>query len=414
MRIIIVSSSLPRGSSEAFLIPEILEMKALGNDVLLVPMKPSGKGVHSEMASFKSSSIVKPLIDMEILFFGIVTFLSHPIRYFKIVSSIIKGSRNTRILLKNIVILPKAFWLASIAEKWNADHIHSYWISTSATLAMLSAMVSNIPWSATAYRWDIAENNLIKEKSESASFIRVADFNGTKEISQFVSYTRSCPLYTIHSGAKIPVANYDSYLNDAFNLGIEVLNQDTGEKGILVPAMFVPKKGHSFLVEAMAMLKEKGWKFRCIFVGDGPLLGDIKKELKAKGLEEYSIFTGAISHSTLLGLFNPLFCDVVVVPSIETDDGEKEGIPMSLIEAMAQGIPVVSTNTGGIPELLGNGSGQIVKQKNATELYAAIQKTFIGGEEIAKMARIARDEINSNYSAYAVVSELCELFRKSK
>ncbi len=85
-------------------------------------------------------------------------------------------------------------------------------------------------------------------------------------------------------------------------------------------------------------------------------------------LGDIIIFYGAKPHERLLELYRNREIDCVVLPSIVTEKGEYEGIPVSLIEAMSYKIPVVSTNTGGIPELLEGGAGIIVEQKNPYEL----------------------------------------------
>jgi glycosyltransferase involved in cell wall biosynthesis len=413
MKIIVVSASLPKGASEAFLIPEILEMRKQGHDVLLVPMHPRGGRVHSEAEILDRMSLVRGLFDAGILAGSLISFLFRPRATVRTLASIVKRSRNFPILCKNLAVFPKGLWLANLARKWGAEHIHSYWISTSATLAMVAASIARRPWSATAYRWDIAENNMIAEKSQSASFIRVADRNGTDELARLTS-ERGCPFHTIHSGATLPDAGVNMFLDEARLLGIQETNTGIGQKSILVPAMFVPKKGHAYLVDAMALLSRKGGNFRCLFVGDGPLLEETKRRIDKAGLTSNAVFAGAVSHTALLGLMNPLFSDVVVLPSVETEDGEKEGIPMSLIEAMAQGIPVIATRTGGIPELLDDGCGIMVEQRDALSLCQAIETVFHKAPAVDAMVKNSRQRIVDDYSAPAIVARLCALFEDAR
>lgn len=90
--------------------------------------------------------------------------------------------------------------------------------------------------------------------------------------------------------------------------------------------------------------------------------------------------------------------DAVVLPSLTTDDGEREGIPVALMEAMAYGIPVVSTNTGGIPELLSDGAGLMVREKEAQELAGAIEKLIKDEGLSAEIGKKGRQMIEKEFN----------------
>ena len=78
-------------------------------------------------------------------------------------------SRNPAILAKNILVFPKGLWLAKVARKWRADHIHAHWGLTTATMAMIASEATGIPWSLTLHRGDIAAANLLSLKTDKAA-----------------------------------------------------------------------------------------------------------------------------------------------------------------------------------------------------------------------------------------------------
>jgi len=89
--------------------------------------------------------------------------------------------------------------------------------------------------------------------------------------------------------------------------------------------------------------------------------------------------------------------DAVVLPSITTDDNEREGIPVALMEAMAYGIPVVSTRTAGIPELISEGAGLLVGEKEAQELAGAIEKLITDEELAAEIGKRGRERVEEEF-----------------
>ncbi|MHB9153633.1 MAG: glycosyltransferase family 4 protein [Spirochaetales bacterium] len=412
MKLLVVSSSLPRGSGEAFLIPEILELKLRGHNVCLVPINPKGGHVHTEGALLEGVSIIRPVLDFGIAGEAFIAFLMHPMRCISVLGTIFRESRNTTILFKNLAIVPKGLWLSRIVQKRGVEHIHAYWAAVASTMAMVAAAVADISWSLTAYRWDIAENNLLAEKSRRASFLRVADRNGVAEMRNYAD-PKGSKVYLIHSGAAV-TSNADIQESSV------PMPQNIPERHglgdpftIVLPAMFVEKKGHRYLVQALAILASRDISYRCIFVGDGPLRDDTEKKLEKLNIKRFCVFTGAISHKALLALMLPSSCDLVVLPSIETDDGEKEGIPMSLIEAMAQGTCVISTSTGGIPELLENGAGILVPQKDPEALAGAIERAYKEPDLRRRYAEVGKRKIEQGYAAPAVVEELLGLVSQS-
>src|SRR3974390_1020079 len=136
MRIIVVTANLPHGTDEAFIVPEIEELIRAGHEVLLVPRSPKGPVVHGQ--ALLSYTRRQGLISGGVLATAVDVACESPRWILKAVKAI-RPSRTMHIRIKNLAILPKAFWLAAIAREWKADHIHSHWAGTTATLAMIAS-----------------------------------------------------------------------------------------------------------------------------------------------------------------------------------------------------------------------------------------------------------------------------------
>ena len=105
---------------------------------------------------------------------------------------------------------------------------------------------------------------------------------------------------------------------------------------------------------------------------------------------------------------------VVILPSINTKDGAHEGIPVSLMEAMAYGIPVISTNTGGIPELLGGGGGIMVEEKNPQLLADAILRIMNDKSLRIELSESGKKKIEEDFNLKKNAKRLVELFSRYK
>ena len=370
MKIVYITANTPYGKAEAFIPPEIIEVKKQGNEMLVIPLRPEAdvwKGAETEEVAKYTMRV--PIFSLKVLAESFIIFCMHPIKVAKLIGRIFNYSGSAFKIIKNLAILPKALLISKIVKENKCEHIHAHWASTTSTAAYIASYITDIPWSFTAHRWDIAENNMLKEKARTAKFVRVIDEPGYNEMIGFIGSEYMYKCHKIHVGVKIDQKHI----------------KNKNKNNILafaVPAMFVEKKGHTYLLEAIKKLKDQHENMICYFIGDGPLRSSIEKKVNELGLQSTIIFKGNMSHDDLLSMYENGEIDFVVLPSIVTNNGEKEGIPVSLMEAMAYKLPVISTNTGGIPELLENGAGIIVKEKDSKELAAAMKCLIENNENI--------------------------------
>jgi colanic acid/amylovoran biosynthesis glycosyltransferase len=359
MKLIYVTSMLPFGPNEAFFIPEVRELRAKGCDVVVVPMWPRGPVVHSDANELLPLVNARPPWSLAVMGAAAGEALTQPRAVLR-VARVMARSRSLKVFAKNAAIFAKGLWLARIARAERADHIHAQWASASATMAYVASELSGVSWSFTAHRWDIAENNLIAEKAASATFVRAIDVAGGDEIAVHMKESAR-KLRVIHMGVPNSV------------VAVREVARCDGPLRIVVAANLVEKKGHVFALDAVLAVKKRGITVAVDFAGGGPLEGELRARAKALGLESEVHFLGVVPHDRLLGGLREGRWDVALLPSIVTGDGEREGIPVFLIEAMACGVPVVSTATGGIPELLAKGGGILVPQRDVPALASAIE-----------------------------------------
>lgn|SRR5919204_724154 len=398
MKIVYVTSALPYGSREPFLISEITQLSRNGYELTIVPMRPQGEVVHDDIRPFLERTLGAPLICREIVMAALSEAISSPLRTLRALRHVSR-SRNLRIFIKNISVIPKGLWLARHARRLNADHLHAHWASTSSTMTLVAAEVSAIPWSFTAHRWDIRENNLLQIKAAKACFVRTISENGARAVTALVGKPSS-KLHVVHVGIDVPESMQPWESRDA----------DARLK-VIAMADFVEVKGHKHLIEAARLLEDRGQPIELDLAGDGPLRVAVERQVKEACLSRRVTLLGTVPHPRLLAELRAHKWDVAVLPSIVTEHAD-EGIPVSLMEAMGAGVPVVSTRTGAIPELLGEGAGLLVESGNPVALADSLAELAKNPVLRKKLSDQGRLRVLNEFNILSIASALAQRFEE--
>ncbi|PTL34896.1 hypothetical protein CLG94_12420 [Candidatus Methylomirabilis limnetica] len=398
LRVAVFTSQAPWGKSESFVLTEIAELRRLVEAVLVIPVRPGSALFHGELARRIGQYTIRlPVINPMILGYVAAATLWSPRRVGQAFAEIIKGATSFRVLMKNLAVFPKAVYVARLIRQFGAHHIHAHWASVPATMALVVSRLTGVSWSFTAYRWDIAEDNLLRAKLLSASFARVASLGGQNEILDITGVRECQTLFTIHTGTEV--------LEDG---GALCLRSDR-EFSIGCMANLVEKKGHCYLIEACRLLQQRGWRFICHIVGDGPLRESLEALVREYGLHECVRLWGAIPHDEVIRMLRRREIDLVVLPSIHTMNGEREGIPNVLVEALAHRVPTISTTTGEIPELLGDGAGVLVKPADAGALADAIQLVMEDSAYSESLVETGFARVSADFNIRTVAERLVTL-----
>ena len=390
--VLYVTARLPSGDGEPFIVTEAL---ALGRqwEVTVVPVRGSGPIVHGDAR--RLTAWASPLLSPGVIASALAEAVRSPGATVRALGSL-RSSRSRDVHRRNLAVFPKALWLARRARRAGVGHIHAHWASTPSTMAMLAARIAGIPWSLTAHRWDIAEDNLLGEKAKSACFVRVISAHGAEELRRIAALDGFEPV-VLHIGVDVPPPAEP-------NPHAEVLR-------VLTPARLVEKKGHEHLLAAAGILRSGGVPVRVDIAGDGPLGPALRQRARELGVEDDVVFLGTVPHEELLRRMDAAEWDAVVLPSVITASGELEGIPVALMEALARGLPAVGTETGGTPELLGEGAGILVPPGNSGALAQALERLVSEPELRAELGRTGRARVKERFDVDRVAEQLAARFR---
>ena len=181
---------------------------------------------------------------------------------------------------------------------------------------------------------------------------------------------------------------------------------------IIAVGRLIPKKGFGDLIRACALLAERGKSFRCEIIGEGPLEGELRAQIDELRLQNHVALAGVKPQTQLRRLLAA--ANVFVLPSVIDPDGGMDNLPTVIMEAMATGLPVVSTNIGGIPEMIiENETGFLVASGDIAGMADAIQ-TVIGDLSLAaKLGQSGHKRAQELFSIEKNVSELRALLTKT-
>ena len=368
MVIVYVTAGLPHShAKEDFFVPEVLGLAKRGNRVVLVPRDRRG-GVCDGARRLLPWTRDEGLLSTRVLRGAEMEFLARPREAWRALQCVVRGAR-ARTATKNLAVFCKGLWLARLARDEGAHHIHAQWASTTASLALVAHTVSGVPWSFTAHRGDIVEDNLLGEKVRAASFVRFISRQGMGMAEAICGHSLAGKGVVIHMGVEIP----DS--------PARVIGEMSDPHVVLCPANLIPVKGHVFLIQAIGILKQRNVSCLLWLAGEGPLERQLRREATAAGVCDSVVFLGQLPHHKLLALYTHGGVDVVALASVDLGCGQHEGIPVSLVEAMAHGVPVVSTITGAIPELVTQDAGLLVPSQDPVALADALHRV-LGSKDV--------------------------------
>ncbi len=390
MRIIYVTASLPYGSNEAYVADEVEELERLGHTVLVVPRSPAGPAMHA--AWMVDRTLRQPLFSARLCREAFSECNASGSRVLHSLPGLFDPLHMPKTTLKNLAVVPKAIWLARVARKWGAEHIHCHWAGTTATMTMIASRISGTTWSLTSHRWDIVENNALEAKVKDASFTRVISEGCLGLMSEQVK--PSSRVRVLHMGVRLPArAQWNPPESPV----------------VLCPANLVEVKGHRYLLEAWKNLRERGSAGELWLAGGGALAGDLRNLARRLKIDESVRFLGPLPHKTLLGLYEQNRISAVALASVDLGGGHHEGIPVALVEAMGYGVPVIAAATGSIPELIGT-AGVLVPPRDPAALADGLRLLLQDRAASRRLSEAGRERVASAFDIRTVAVELERLF----
>jgi glycosyltransferase involved in cell wall biosynthesis len=293
----------------------------------------------------------------------------------------------------------QAAYIADRARRYRLAHLHAHFANRTANVALIASRLLKIPFSFTAHAFDIfreVDEKVLVRKMKAAAFtVTVSDYNVAH-----LSSLRGA------GGARLElVRNGIDFLRFRPPASPPPAEPFT----ILAVARLVEKKGLPVLIEACRLLREGAVTFRCGIVGKGAQRGLLEQRIREAGLDEHVHLLGPHTQGQIVARFHA--AHVVALPCIVGEDGNRDGLPVSIVEALACGVPVVSTAVTGIPEAVRHEvNGLLVPENDAPALAAALERLAGDRALLARLAAAARPSAARDFDERVTADRLAELF----
>jgi glycosyltransferase involved in cell wall biosynthesis len=291
-------------------------------------------------------------------------------------------------------------WARTLSNR-NIAHIHSQWVHSCGSIGMYGAWLLGTTFSFTGHGADIWRDRVaLEDKIQRAQFIVcISNFH-----RQFYLDHGARPeqLIMVYCGI------------DRARFAPRTTVSDSRDKMLRIRAhsRIVEKKGFAYLVSACEILRNRGVDFECSIAGTGPIVEDLREQVVASGLDgSVHILGERVPDRDLLDFLHQgnAYC----LPCVWASDNDVDGIPAALMEAMASGLPVVSTRIAGIPDLvIDEESGLLVPSEDATALADALQRIADEDGLADHLVKGASKVIEERFNLDTCVAPLVARYRK--
>ena len=287
--------------------------------------------------------------------------------------------------LKTVLHFAEGVYAAGLISEHPCDHIHAHFVDRASTVALVASRLLNLPYSVTAHANDIYINPiLLPLKLSKASFVATCtDYN--RQHLQEVTHLNG-KLHCLYHGLDL-----ETYPPSADH-SMEIIPTITSV------GQLKEKKGFQYLLQACLILKSKDYIFNCQIIGEGNLRSELERQIHELSLENFVTLRGALPHESVIQEYQ--HSTLFVLPCITGSDGDRDGIPNVILEAMAMQLPVVSTQHSGIPEVIKSGvNGLLVPPADAPSLANAIASLIDDPFLRTQLGRRGRQTVTRQFNA---------------
>jgi glycosyltransferase involved in cell wall biosynthesis len=369
--------------TETFVLYELLALEDLEVHVELYPLLREHEPVaHPEAAALVARAHYEPFLSLAILGSNVRMLLRRPRGYFGALWTVARGAFGSlNYLAGGLAIFPKVVHAATSMEEEGVTHVHCHFANHPATAGLIVHRLTGIPFSFTAHGSDLhRDRRLLREKAREAERVfTISDYN-RRLIEDECGSEAERKVTVLHCGA-------DTSL---FHPGARP--RRTGSLAVVCVASLQEVKGHRYLLDACRVLLDRGVEFNCRLVGDGPLRVALETQIAELDLGGHVHLEGPRARPQVAEILGG--ADIAVCPSAPTSKGDREGIPVALMEAMATGLAVVASDISGIPELVDDDeTGLLVPPGDASALADAITRLHEDSALRTRLGEAARARV---------------------
>jgi glycosyltransferase involved in cell wall biosynthesis len=281
------------------------------------------------------------------------------------------------------------------------DHLHAHFAHDPTLIAYIVYRITGIPFSFTAHARDLYQVNekVLTDRIHHASAVITCCGANLEYLNQIAPLQQSKFLLIYHG----------VNLKDFQQRSASVTNRLPECPTILSVGRLVEKKGFQDLLQALLTVKEKGERFQCVIYGDGPLRPQLTSWIEEHDLAGEVKLMGDSSQQELISTYQS--ADIFILTPVQTEDGDRDGIPNVLVEAMAVGLPVITTAVAGIPELVDhNQNGLLYQSRDVDGISSGIIELLRDPDKRSRLGSAGSKKVKEQFDVAHAARRLKTLF----
>ncbi len=389
--------------SETFILNELLALEEYGAPLHVISLeRPNDPRFHDGLPKLKARVAYLP---------GLGDLRRYVRIHWRLARSKSVGRRYRRTLFyaltrvkdRPFLRFVQAGFVANEVRRLKLRHLHVHFAHYPTTVALLASKMTGVPFSFTAHATDIFKHEIDKKalarKVSAARFVvTVSEFN--RDYLRSLSSAPASKIVLVRNG--IDLARFSP---NGLPPGSPF--------GLLCVARLVEKKGLPVLIEACRILRDQGLSFRCEIIGKGRLRSQLESLIADASLNDRVKLLGPKTQLEVLERYQA--AHAYVLPAIVGSDGNREGLPVSIVEALACGLPVVTTPVTGIPEAVRDGqNGIVVPPSDPQALAGALAAIIRDRARYDQLRANARPSVVESYDLGRTSATLLRLFEEAR
>ncbi len=378
---------------QTFVLNEMLALEARRVELVVFSLLPGAGLVHDEVARLRAPVVYAPPINTlgDQLRAHVDAMVHRPLDWLRTLATVVRTPR--RVVAANWL---RGVSLTPVARSLGITHFHAHFAAGANVAAYTLARVTGRSFSFTMHAVDLYARPVSLHETLSAARFGVTS----------TQYNLAFLRRKVGADLAGKVALVHACVDPAVFAAVTPVAHDVPT--VLSVGRLIEKKGLRYLVEAFGLLNARGIAFRGIIVGDGPERPALEAAIARHELGELVTLAGSVTQAELRRLYT--LTDIMALPSVVAADGDQDGIPVSLIEALAVGLPVVSTTVSGIPELVSHDVGILVPPRDPAALAGALEALLGDPEHRARLGSKGPARIRESFDVARSAEQMEALF----
>ena len=378
--------------SETFILNEVLELERQGVDLRVYSMNEPQEPLRHRLAERVVSPVEYlpyPLLRnaAKYLRAHLALFLRHPLRYLGTLA--IVAASFDRDLWERFV---QAGMLAKLLRRDGVGHVHAGFVHFPGSVAWIVHRVTGVTFSLATHAKDMVHSppNLLRKKLNAAELVLTCTGFNVPELEKAAAPGGIRRLRKVYHGTDL----------SRFPFIPPGEREPSDSPLILTVGRLVTKKGFDHLITACGLLRDRGRSFRCLIVaGSRDLWDPLHGQIHDLQLDDLVKVEGPLDQAEVARAYRE--AAVFALPCVVAADGDRDGIPNVLVEASASGLPIVSTDVSGIPELVQDGkTGLVVPPRDPSALAGAIERLLDSPALRHELAAGARQHVEEVFDLH--------------